>query len=185
MTALFGLTLRGEEQCAFSPELLPDFCRSLELPGTILDTRAVEAWSGVCDDRGIDWGVRDLLDPALARTLTDADERVRFEALRKLGERAGIAFDEGAKWASLDLDVSGAVKSAERREKLNRLLRQTGGMFGRIAPKLVLFLPVRIPPPPGGGADPVELLNFFHGLPLPGLHLVFELHPHEPGALDW
>ena len=127
MTARFGLTLRNEEQCAFAPELLPDFCRVLELPGTVLDTRAVEAWSSFCRDRDLDWGVRDLLDPALARTLTDADERVRFEALRKLGSRAEAAWSEGAKWASLDLDVSGALKSAERREKLYRLLRQTGG----------------------------------------------------------
>lgn len=185
MTALFGLSLRSEEQCAFSPERLPDFCRCLELPGTVLDTRAVEAWSSSCRDRGIDWGVRDLLDPALARTLTEADERVRFEALRKLGERAETAFYEGAKWASLDLDVSAAVNSAVHREKLYLLLRQTGGMIFRIAPKLKLLLPVRIPPPPGGGADPTALLGFCHDLPLPGMHLVFEVHPHEPGALDW
>lgn len=185
MTALFGLSWRNEEQCAFSPELLPEFCRVLELPGTVLDTRAGAVWSEICEDRGIAWGVRDLIDPALARTLTEADERVRFEALRKLGDRAGAAFEHGAKWASLDFDVSAAVNSAGSREKLYLLLRQTGGMLTRLAPKLTLFLPVRIPPPPGGGADPTALLNFYHDLPLPGMHLVFELHPHEPGALDW
>ena len=185
MTALFGLSLRTEEQCAFSPELLPEFCRALELPGTVLDSRATEAWSGICEDRGIAWGVRDLIDPALARTWTEADERVCLEALRKLGDRAGAAWKHGAKWASLDFDVAAAVSSAGVREKLFRLLRQTGGMLARIAPKLTLFLPVRIPAPPGGSADPTALLNFCHALPLPGMHLVFELHPHEPGALDW
>lgn len=185
MTAFFGLTMRSEEQCTFAPELLPDFCRCLELPGTLLDTRAVAAWNRVCDERGIDWGVRDLLDPALARTLTEADERVRFEALRKLRDRAGAAAAHGAKWASLDLDASAALNSAERCERLHRLLRQAGGMLARVAPGLVLFLPVRIPPPPGMSVEAAALLRFRHDLPLPGIRLIFELHPHEPGALDW
>ena len=185
MTALFGLSLRSEEQCAFDPELLPDFCRALELPGTVLDTHAAEPWSDFCRRRGIGWGVRDLLDPALARTLVVAEELVAFEALRKLDDRAEAAFGHGAKWASLDLDVSGAVKSDDRREKLYALLRQTGGILGRSAPGLTLFLPVRVPPPPGAGADAAELLRFMHGLPLPGVRFVFELYPHEPGALEW
>jgi len=185
MTALFGLTLRSEEQCAFVPERLPDFCRALELPGTVLDTRAVEPWSALCRERGIDWGVRDLLDPALARTLADADELVLFEALRKLGDRTAAALDHEAKWASLDLDVSGATGDHAHTGKLRRFLGMIGGAVYRMDPEFTLFLPVRIPPPPGMGAAPAEVLKLEHELPLPNLRLIFELHPHEPGALDW
>ena len=47
-----------------------------------------------------------------------------------------------------------------------------------------MYVPLRIPAL-GDAADPSRLLRFVHALPLPQFSTVFELHPHEPGALAW
>jgi len=109
---------------------------------------------------------------------------LRFEALRKFESRARSALAGGAAWASLDVDAGRAATDAGYREKVFALLGQCGGIVDRLRRNWPLYLPVRIPAA-GDGAAPDKLLEFVHALPLPQLALIFELHPHEPGALAW
>ena len=181
MKPLFGLGRRGV--CRV-PETPPEFCRLLELPGEVLDGPSVRECLRSCAGRGIEWGVRDLLDPGLSRRLAEEGDHLRIEAFRKLGRRADVALANGAKWASLDFDAGRAATDAAYAALLRPVLLQTGGVLAGCGGMLPLLLPVRIPAP-GGAAEPERLLKFRHGLPLPGMGLVFELHPHEPGALEW
>lgn len=181
MTPRFGLSLRSADGAI---PALPKFCRMLELPGEVLDGSSVREWSRECAAKGIEWGVRDLLDSGLARKLADERDTLLIEAFRKLEARAKTATAYGAKWASLDLDAERASRDAEYGRAVRRVLLQIGGILAKPGRRIPLLLPVRIPVP-GGGADPEKLLAFRHALPLAGMRLVFELHPHEPGALEW
>ncbi len=184
MTVEFGLSLRDEEQVAFTPAQLPEFCRLLELPGEVLDEASGDGWSGFCAGHSIRFGVRDLIDPGLSRRMAEESDVVRVEALRKLASRARRAVSLGARWASLDIDVGRAVGDPEYAEQVRVLLLQAGGMLARLKEPLPLLLPVRIPAA-GVASEPEAVLRFRHWLPLPGLRLIFELHPHEPGATGW
>ena len=181
----FGLSLREEAHCAALLPRLPAFCRFLEIPGSALDSFQLRrAVSARCAELGTAWGVRDLIDADLARRLAEEGESLRFEALRKFESRARSALTTGAAWASLDLDAGRAVVDAAYAKKVFALLGQLGGIAERLKHDWPLYLPVRIPAP-GEAAEPSKLLRFRHALPLPNLGLVFELHPHEPGALAW
>ena len=184
MNRIFGISLRGEGQCAAWLAALPEFCRILEAPGAALDSlRLRREIAAVCADRGIEWGVRDLLDANLARQLTRSGDTLRFEALCKFEERARTAVAAGARWASLDLDAGRAAAEPEYEASMHDLCRQLAGVLVRAGADLPLLLPVRIPAPET--AEPERLLQLRHRLPLPGIKLGFELHPHEPGALTW
>ena len=181
---LFGISLRDEESCAARYPDLPAFCRIFEVPGGVLDSLRLRGEiAAACAAKGIVWGVRDLLDANLARQLVRSGDTLRFEALRKFDERARAALSAGAQWASLDLDAGRAVVDAGYESLFHDLLRQLGGMLARMGRELPLLLPVRIPAPET--AEPEKLLRLRHRLPLPGIRLAFELHPHEPGALAW
>ena len=182
---VFGLSLREEAHCAALLPRLPEFCRLLEVPGDALDSLSLRRdVADRCAARGINWGVRDLIDAELARRLAEAGETLRFEALCKFESRMRSALAAGAAWASLDLDAGRAVVDAEYGEKLFVLIRQLGGVLERFKYDWPLYLAARIPAP-GEAADPARLLRFFRSLPLPQFAPVFELHPHEPGALAW
>ena len=184
MSRLFGISLRDEERCEALLRKLPRFCRLLEFPGGLLDSlRARREAADRCAASGIEWGVRDLLDANLARQLAQAGETLRFEALRKFEERARAAASSGAAWASLDLDAGRAAADPGYEPFFHDLVRQLGGILARTKSRFALLLPVRIPS--AEAASPENLLRFRHRLPLPGFRLVFELHPHEPGALAW
>jgi len=181
----FGLSLHEEAHASALLPRLPKFCRLLEVPGSALDSISLRrAVADRCASSGAAWGVRDLIDAGLARRLAEEGDSLRFEALRKLESRARSALASGAAWASLDVDAGRAAVDEEYRRKVFVLLRQCGGIVERIRRSWPLYLPVRIPAP-GDAADPARLLEFVHALPLPQLAPVFELHPHEPGALAW
>jgi len=181
----FGLSLREEAHCSVLLPHPPEFCRLLEIPGSALDSLQLRRGiSEMCAARQLAWGVRDLVDPALARRLAEEGESLRLEALRKFESRARAAMAGGATWASVDLDAGRAVVDAGYARKVISLLCQFAGIAARIGYDCPLYVPVRIPAP-GNAADPDLLLRFRHALPLPYLALVFELHPHEPGALAW
>lgn len=183
--SLFGLSLREEEHCSALLAHLPGFCRLLEVPGSALDS--LQLRRGIadrCGALGAAWGVRDLIDAGLAQRLAEEGESLRFEALRKFESRVRSALAGGAAWASLDLDAGHAVVDAEYGRKALALIRQLGGILERFKHDWQLYIPVRIPAP-GEAAEPSRLLKFFHELALPQFGLVFELHPHEPGALAW
>ena len=183
--SMFGLSLREEAHVAALLPRLPEFCRYLEVPGSALDSLQLRRDIGSrCAELDVAWGVRDLLDAGLARRLAEEGESLRFEALRKFESRARSALASGAAWASLDLDAVRAVVDAGYAKKVFALLVQLGGIAERIRRDWPLYVPVRIPAP-GEAAEPSHLLRFDHALPLPQLRLVFELHPHEPGALAW
>ena len=181
MKPVFGLSLRSAGAEVKAP---PEFCRMLELPGEVLDDASVREWSRMCADRNIEWGVRDLLDPGLSRRLAEENDTLRIEAFRKLETRIGRATANGAEWASFDLDAGRAVEDPDYASSLSAVLLQIGGVLAGASGKLPLLLPVRIPAP-GRAAEPERLLKFRHALPFPGVRFVFELHPHEPGALEW
>ena len=181
----FGLSLRDEADASALLPHLPEFCRLLEVPGSALDSLALRrAVADRCASSGAAWGVRDLIDAGLARRLAEESDSLRFEALRKFESRARSALAGGAAWASLDIDAGRAATDAEYCKAVFVLLRQCGGIVERICRNWPLYLPVRIPVP-GDAADPAQLLEFVHALPLPQFALVFEFHPHEPGALAW
>lgn len=183
--SVFGLSLREEAYCSALPARLPEFCRLLEVPGGVLDSQQLRrAVADRCAKFDLAWGVRDLLDAGLARRLAEEGESLRFEALRKFESRARAALASGAAWASFDLDAGRAVVDAEYGRKAFELLRQLGGIVEKLKHDWQLYIPVRIPAP-GEAAEPAKLLKFRHELPLPQFSLVFELHPHEPGALAW
>ena len=182
---VFGLSLRDEAHCAALLPRLPEFCRQLEVPGSALDSISLRrAVSDRCAEREAEWGVRDLIDANLARRLAEEGESLRFEALRKFESRARAALATGAAWASIDLDAGRAVVDVEYARRVVELACQLCGIAERIRRDWPLYIPVRIPAP-GEAAEPSKLLKFLHALPLPQLRLVFELHPHEPGALAW
>jgi len=181
----FGLSLREEPQLSAVLAHLPGFCRMLEVPGSVLDSAQLRRRvADKCGASALEWGVRDLLDAGLARRLAEEGESLRFEALRKFESRARAALACGASWASFDLDAGRAVVDAEYGRKALFLMRQLGGILEKLKHDWSLYIPVRIPAP-GEAAEPTRLLKFFHELPLPQFGLVFELHPHEPGALAW
>lgn len=183
--SVFGLSFREEAHCAALPAQLPEFCRLLEVPGGVLDQSQLRrSVADRCEKLRVAWGVRDLLDATLARRLAEEGESLRFEALRKFESRARAALSSGAAWASFDIDAGRAVVDPEYGRRAFELLRQLGGMLERLKHDWPLYLPVRIPAP-GAAAEPSRLLKFRHELPLPQFSLVFELHPHEPGALAW
>ena len=181
----FGLSLREEAHAASLLPHLPRFCRLLEVPGSALDSLSLRrAVADRCGASGVAWGVRDLIDAGLARRLAEEGDSLRLEALRKFESRARSALAGGAAWASLDVDAGRAAVDAEYRKKVFALVGQCAGILERIRRNWPLYLPVRIPAP-GDAAEPKKLLEFVHSLPLPQLAVVFELHPHEPGALAW
>ena len=181
----FGLSLRDEAQLPAVLAHLPGFCRLLEVPGSTLDSAQLRrSIADKCCGRDIEWGVRDLIDAGLARRLAEETESLRFEALRKFESRVRSALAGGAAWASFDLDAGRAVVDPEYGQKALALMRQLGGMLEKLKHDWSLYIPVRIPAP-GDAAEPSHLLKFVHELALPQFALVFELHPHEPGALAW
>ena len=181
----FGLSLREEAHCSALLPHPPEFCRLFEAPGGVLDSLQLRRGiSDMCDARKMEWGVRDLIDPALARRLAEEGESLRLEALRKFESRARTAMTGGAAWVSFDVDAARAVVDDGYGRKAVMLLCQLVGIMERIGCDCPLYVPVRLPAP-GEAADPTRLLRFRHALPLPQLNLVFELHPHEPGALAW
>lgn len=181
----FGLTVSGEAHCSALSARPPEFCRFIEIPGGALDSLALRRTVGDnCARNGLGWGVRDLVDPELARNLAEAGDTLRFEALRKFESRARAALAAGAGWASLDLDVGRAVADGEYCRKMRVAALQLCGVLDRLKRDWTLYLPVRIPAP-GAAAEPSRLLGFLHDLPLPQIEPAFELHPHEPGALTW
>ena len=181
----FGMSLREEAHCSVLLPRPPEFCRLLEVPGSVLDAfRLRRDISAMCAAGGIAWGVRDLIDSALTRRLAEDEASLRLEALRKFESRARTAREGGAAWASLDLDAGRAAVDPGYGRKAISLLCQLSGIQERIGCVFPLYIPVRIPAS-DGAADPANLLRFLHALPLPNLAFVFELHPHEPGALAW
>ena len=183
--ALFGISLRDEAHCHALLARPPEFCRLLEFPGSALDSLQLRrAIADLRSARGVQWGVRDLIDPELARRLAEEGESLRFEALRKFESRARSALAAGAAWASLDLDAGRAVVDAAYGREVVALVCQLGGIMERLRHDWPLYVALRVPAP-GEAADPERLLRFAHALPLAQFGLVFELHPHEPGALAW
>lgn len=180
MKPLFGLSLRTFPEELFKAP--PEFCRMLELTGDALDEGVFRKAQRRCGS--MEYGVRDLLDPMLSRRLVGADAPLLAEAMIKLSERAHMADKLGARWASLDVDAARAVEDPEYAAELRRILLTVGGALVKTGWREPLLLPVRIPAP-GRAADPERLLKFRHELPIAGMRLVFELHPHEPGALEW
>ncbi|MBQ6352590.1 MAG: hypothetical protein IJJ28_04935, partial [Lentisphaeria bacterium] len=138
---LFGISLRGESECAAWLDGLPGFCRVLEVPGAALDPRRLRGEvAAVCAERGIEWGVRDLLDADLARQLIRSGDALRIEACGKFEERALAAVAAGARWASLDLDAGRAAVDPDYETALHGLLRQFVGALSRLNAELPLLL---------------------------------------------
>ena len=112
-------------------------------------------------------------------SLVGAGHGVFMDFYREFSRRCAFFSSLGIREVALKPDWESAVSDTEYAGELRKILQCCFGITAKF--NLSVLLELRIP---GNAANfPDKLLKFRNSLMYP-LHLLIDLHPHEPGALD-
>jgi len=176
----WGLSLRTLEQLAGLPSRLPERLRLLEVPGEVLEDRALCRKLEDFRSSGIVFVIRELMDGKLADMISNETLSGRIDFDRRLRARCEIMGDLG-----IDLAETGLDPFSMMEEQGRGALAMLKSLFDLCDGKDVkLLLPCRVPAAPGNDFPMERLAAFRRGLLSPGIRYLVDYHIHEPGALE-
>lgn len=181
MSCRFGISAVSPEQLLALPARLPRRLAAVEFPGDMLESAAgFQKLSQLARNGALLCG-RDFISPEIAALIPEENCKLRSELENHFFQRCAKAAELGVSDFSVAFDIFQAVNSPGYREKLGRFLRRCAGVIHNFGQTLYLVCRV-----PGGGTFDrwEELLKFRNELLSPGIELMVELHPHEPGASE-
>ena len=179
MSVRFGISALLPEQLSQLPAKLPQVLSAVEFPGCMLDTTAgIQKLTQLRKNNVLLWG-REFISPEIAALIPSENCKLRAELESHFQKRCVQAAELGVKHFSVAFDLFQAVADGRYREQLSRFLRRCAGVIHPLDQTLLTVCRI-----PGGGTFDrwEELLKFRRDLLCPGIGLLLEFHPHEPGA---
>ena len=179
MSVRFGISAVFPEQLSQLPSKLPQNLNAVEFPGSMLDTAAgIQKLNQLRKNNVLLWG-REFITPEIAALIPSENCKLRAELEIHFQKRCVLAAELGVKHFSVAFDLFQAVSDGSYREQLSCFLRRCAGVIHPLGQTLLTVCRI-----PGGGTFDrwEDLLKFRRDLLCPGIGLLLELHPHEPGA---
>lgn len=181
MSCRFGISAAHPEQFLALPSKLPGRLAAIEFPGDMLESAAGFQKLSQLSKNGVFLCGRDFISPEIAALIPEENCKLRSELENHFQQRCAKAAELGVESFSVAFDIFQAVTSPVYRDKLGAFLRRCAGVIHDF--RQTLYLVCRVPG--GGSFDRWEdILMFRRELLCPGIEMMLELHPHEPGASE-